>query len=239
MYDLPGFVWAAWFVGGIGMLAAMSVALYRGAIRAGLGRRAAAGVGAAAAALLGGWLVASSLLAGSGAYNRPGTVPLTLVAGGGALIAMLGATRIPVVSRVLAAPGTVARLAVLQTFRVVGLVWLVLMAMGDLPVLFALPAGIGDTATGIAALFVAWRLARGNGRRDAIWFNALGLADLVMAASLAAVARVLHVTPSTDALRLLPLALAPTLFVPLAMALHVVSLGRLLPRRAREAALQA
>jgi hypothetical protein len=72
MYDLPGYIWAAVLVGVIGMPAATSVALYRGAIRAGLGRRRAAGVGAAAATLLAGWLVATSLLALAGAYKGVG-----------------------------------------------------------------------------------------------------------------------------------------------------------------------
>jgi hypothetical protein len=36
-----------------------------------------------------------------------------------------------------------------------------------------------------------------------------------------------HVTPSTEALTLLPLILVPTVAVPLAVALHVVSLRRL------------
>jgi hypothetical protein len=101
------------------------------------------------------------------------------------------------------------------------------------------PAVLGGTATGAAALFVARRLAKGDGRRDAIWFNAFGLADLVVAVVLATLARGLMGYQSIEPLRLLPLVLVPTFGVPLAMAMHVVSLGRLLPRRAPEGALQA
>jgi hypothetical protein len=54
MYDLPAYIWPEVFVAAIGMPAATSVVLYRGATRAGLGRRRAAGVGAAAATLLAG-----------------------------------------------------------------------------------------------------------------------------------------------------------------------------------------
>lgn len=237
MYDFPSYIWAAWLVGVIGIPAATSVALYRSAIRAGLGRRRAAGVGAAAAMLLAGWVVATSLTARAGAYDHTG--PVTAAVGGVLLIVLLAATRIPIVSRVLAAPDTVARLAVLQTFRIVGLVWIVVAALGSLPFLFAVPAGLGDAATSVAALLVARRLARGNGRRDAIWFNAFGLADLVVAVILAALSLILLGYQSVEPLRLLPLVLAPTFAVPLAMAMHVVSLARLLPRRtrAREAAL--
>jgi hypothetical protein len=237
MYDLPSYIWPEVFVAAIGMPAATSVVLYRGATRAGLGRRRAAGVGAAAATLLAGWLVATSLIARAGAYDHPG--PVTAAVAGAVLIALLAATRIPIVSRVLAAPDTVARLAVPQTFRILGALFLVVAALGSLPYLFAVPAGLGDTATGVAALFVARRLVRGKGRRAAIWFNAFGLADLVVAVIVATLALILLGYQSIEPLRLLPLALIPTFAVPLGMALHVVSLGRLLPRRAREAALQA
>jgi hypothetical protein len=66
--------------------------------------------------------------------------------------------------------------------------------------------------------------------REAVRFNVLGLLDLVVAVSLAVLLGLpglVAVTPSTDALRLLPLALVPTVPVPLAVALHIVSLHRL------------
>jgi hypothetical protein len=241
MYDLSGYIWAAVLVGVIGMPAATSVALYRGAIRAGLGRRRAAGVAAAAATLLAGWLVATSLIARDGAYNHSWPVPLLALVAGAVLIALLAATRIPIVSRVLAAPDTVVWLTVLQTFRIVGAASLAAAAVSPLSLLFAVPAGLGDTATGVAAPFVARRLARGNGRRATIWFNVFGLADLVVAVIAATLARRLMGDQSIEPLRLLPLVLVPTFGVPLAMAMHIISLGRLLPRRARarEAALQA
>jgi hypothetical protein len=52
--------------------------------------------------------------------------------------------------------------------------------------LFALPAGLGDIAAGIAAPLVARRLAQGTGRRAALWFNAFGMTDLVVALTLGA-----------------------------------------------------
>jgi len=215
------------------------VALYRGAISAGFGRRGAAGVGAAAAVLLGAWMVASGVLARAGVYDRRELLSPLVIAAATTLVALLAATRIPVMSRVLGAPHTATRLALPHAFRIMGGAFLVVLALGHLPALLAVPAGLGDIATGAAAPFVARRLARGNGRAGALWFNALGLADLVVAVSMATLARILVVTPSTDSLGLLPLALIPTTAVPLAITLHVVSLGRLLPRPAPEPALQA
>jgi hypothetical protein len=230
VYDLPSFIWTLVLAGVIGIPAATSAVLYCGAIAAGIGRRAATGVTAASAALLGGWLVVSGLLAGAGVYRLdPGeAVPWFLVAVAGTLVALLLATRIPLVSRILADPGTAARLALPHTLRVVGVLFLIVMAQGDLPAAFALPAGLGDIAIGVAAPFVARRLARGTGRAGAVRFNVLGIFDLIVAGIIGfLLLGLVEVTPSTAPLTVLPLALVPTTAVPLAVALHIVSLHRL------------
>jgi hypothetical protein len=82
VYDLPSYMWALVLAGVIGIPAATSAVQYRGAIAAGIGRRAAAAVTATTAAVLGGWLVVSGLLARAGVYSQdPGeAVPWFLVA---------------------------------------------------------------------------------------------------------------------------------------------------------------
>jgi hypothetical protein len=234
MLDLPGYVWALVLAGALGIPAATGVALYRGALAAGLSRRTAGTVTTSAVAIWAAWLVGSGLLAAAGVYRQDPAAarPWIAVATGGALAATLLATRIPVVRQILAAPGTAARLAASQTLRVVGVVFLVVLALGQLPAVFALPAGVGDLAVGAAAPFVAYRLRRGRGRAGAVWFNVMGIVDLAVAVSLGFLAglgplRVLDTEPSTLAVTLLPLALIPTTAVPLAVALHVVSLRRL------------
>jgi hypothetical protein len=230
MYDLPSYMWALVLTGAIGIPAATSAVLYRGAIAAGVGRRVAATVTVTTAVVLGGWLVVSGLLARAGVYRQdPGeSVPWFLVVVAGTLIALLLATRIPIVSRILAAPGTPARLVLPHTLRVVGVLFLIAMAQGHLPAAFALPAGLGDIAIGVAAPFVARRLARGTGRAGAVRFNVLGIVDLVVAGIIGfLLVGLVEVTPSTAPLFVLPLALVPTTAVPLAVALHIVSLRRL------------
>jgi len=230
VYELPSYVWVLVLVGAIGIPAATSAVLYRGAVAVGAGRRAATAVAAASAAMLGGWLVVSGLLAGAGVYSqgRGGGVPWFLVAVAGTLISLLLATRIPLVSRILADPGTPARLALPHTLRVVGVLFLIVMAQGHLPAAFALPAGLGDIAIGVAAPFVARRLARGTGRAGAVRFNVLGILDLVVAGMIGfLLLGFVEATPSTAPLTLLPLALVPTAAVPLAVALHIASLRRL------------
>jgi hypothetical protein len=223
-------VWALVLAGAIGIPAATCASLYRGAIAAGIGRRATTTVTAATAAVLGGWLVVSALLAGAGVYSQdPGNaVPWFLVAVAGTLIALLLAIRIPLVSRILADPSMPARLVLPHTLRVVGVLFLIVMALGHLPAAFALPAGLGDIAIGVAAPFVARRLARSNDAAGAVRFNVLGILDLGVAGVIGfLLLGLVEVTPSTAPLTLLPLALIPTTAVPLTVALHIVSLRRL------------
>ena len=115
-------------------------------------------------------------------------------------------------------------------FRVGGLAFLITMGLGHLPALFAVPAGLGDIAAGIAAPFIARRLARGAGRRAALWFEALGITDLVVALGLGGLTgyKIINVTPVNDSISGLPLALIPTVGVPVLLALHIVATRQLL-----------
>src|SRR5215217_3098900 len=169
MYDLASYVWALVLAGVIGIPAATCAVLYRSAVAAGVGHRASTVVVVTAAAGLGGWLVVSGLLARAGVYRQdPGeVVPWLLVVFTATLTALLLATRIPIVSRIVADPGTPMRLALPHTLRVVGVLFLIVMAQGHLPAVFALPAGLGDIAIGVAAPFVALQLARGTGHAGA------------------------------------------------------------------------
>jgi hypothetical protein len=188
MYDPPAYLWAIPIAGVVGILAATCYVLYRGAQRADLGARGAALVAGAAAVLLGGWFAASAVVAGHGWYHTKlgDGVPWLPIAVVGFLGTLFALFRIPSVRRALTANGMASQLELPHTFRVAGIAFLLMMALGQLPALFALPAGVGDIAAGIAAPFVARQLARGNGRRAARWWNAFGIADLVMALTLGA-----------------------------------------------------
>lgn len=234
MSDLPDYVWLLVLVPVIAMPIATSAVLHRGAIAAGMGRRTAGIVAFAVSVVWLGWIAMSAALAQAGVFRQDpsGPNPWFAVALLGSMSLALLATRIPVMSRILAGPGTPSRLAVPQTFRVAGLAFLVVMMLGQLPAVFALPAGIGDVAIGLAAPFVAWRLSRGSGRRRAVWFNILGILDLVVAVGIGVFAglgptQLLSGSTSTSGVTLLPLVLVPTTAVPLAIALHVISLRRL------------
>ena len=242
MYDPPGYLWAITIAGIIAIPAATSLVLYGGAVRAGLSRRRAALLAGGAAAVLGGWFTASAVIAGHGWYHaRLGHgVPWLPVAAAGFLALLLALRRIPVVARALTAPGMLSRLELPHTFRVAeGTTFLLIMFLGHLPALFALPAGLGDIAAGIAAPLVALRLAQGTGRRAAPWFTAFGMTDLVNALTLGALTgfALINVTPSGAPISELPLALIPTAAVPLLLTLHIMSISAL--RRAHRALLPA
>ena len=236
MYDPPGYLWVITIAGVVAILAATCVVLYGGAERAGLGRRRAALLAGGAAAVLGGWFTASAVIAGHGWYHtRLGHgVPWMPVAVVGFLGLLLALRQIPVVARALTAPGMLHRLELPHSFRAVdGVAFLLIMASGHLPALFALPAGLGDIAAGIAAPLVAYRLAQGTGRRAALWFNAFGMTDLIVALTLGAVTayQLIHLTPSGAPISELPLAVVPTVGVPLLFAIHITSVTGLLRAR--------
>jgi hypothetical protein len=231
MYDPPAYIWAITTATTAAIPAATCVVLYSGAKRAGLGRRRAALLAGAAAVVLGGWFTATAVIAGHGWYDtRLGHgVPWLPIAVAGFFGTLLALRRIPVVARALAAPGLASRLEYPHLFRVEGVVFLILMALGHLPALFALPAGLGDIAAGIAAPLVAYRLARGTGRRAARWHNAFGITDLVVALTLGALTgfQLVNVTPSAAPIFELPLALIVTAGVPLLLVLHITSVSAL------------
>jgi hypothetical protein len=104
-----------------------------------------------------------------------------------------------------------------QLWRVIGIAFLFALAFGQLPAGFAVPAGVGDLATGIAALAVV--LSLGNGtltRRRLYAFTALGVGDFLVANATG-----LSLEPS--ALNAWPLAIFPTIMIPFFAVLHLVA----------------
>lgn len=121
-----------------------------------------------------------------------------------------------------------------QTFRIVGVVFLVAWERGTLPAAFALPAGLGDVAVGLLAPFVAAAVSRGapGHRFWAIAWNVAGLADLVSAVFLGVTHTdsplgIFVTHPTTDALAFYPFNLITTFLVPIAIILHAIALRQL------------
>ena len=123
----------------------------------------------------------------------------------------------------------------LNVWRLLGVVFLVLMLNRQMPALWALPAGIGDIFVGATAFRVAGRVATPSGKRRAVVFNLLGMLDLIVAVGLGITTsqgplRLFHTSPTSELATRFPLVLVPTFLVPLAFTLHVISLTQLVGR---------
>jgi hypothetical protein len=104
-----------------------------------------------------------------------------------------------------------------QLWRVIGIAFLFALAFDQLPAGFAVPAGIGDLATGTAALAVVLSLGNGSLTRGRLYaFTALGVGDFLVANATG-----LSLEPPT--LTAWPLAIFPTLMIPFFAVLHLVA----------------
>lgn len=178
------------------------------------------------------WAMITALLAARGTYLQRDTgdappVALQLVTALTALALLLAIS--PSLRGLLTNQKNLLRL---NLWRLEGAVFLALMLTGQMPAVWALPAGIGDIIVGWAAFPVASRLERPGGARRAIGFNLFGLADLVVAVALGIMtspgpAQVFHTVPTSELVTHFPLALVPAFLVPLAFMLHIVSLWQL------------
>jgi hypothetical protein len=136
-----------------------------------------------------------------------------------------------------------AWLVALQLYRVFGSWALAAWLRGVLPGVFALPAGLGDVLTGLFALPAAIALAAGTaqGRRAAIAWNILGLADFAVAITLGMITspgRFQLIVPDVSSIGAgaYPAVLTPAFVVPSSILLHALSLRQLRRRNRAEAA---
>ena len=182
------------------------------------------------AVLAAAWLVGVFLLGAAGNDVLPPRIPIALAA-----TLLMGYLLLlsPTFSRIVAAVPQHWLIGI-QAFRVLGAVWLVRYFAGGLPSLFALPAGIGDVATGLLAPFVAyaWYSGKPYARTAAIAWNLFGMVDLVNAVVLGTL------TNGGAGGIVFPLVLIPAYGVPRSFLIHSYSLIGLLrktsqkPRRA-------
>jgi hypothetical protein len=134
-------------------------------------------------------------------------------------------------------------LVALQLYRVFGSQWLAYWLHGQLPGLWALPAGTGDVLTGLFAVPAAIALATGTaeGRQAAILWNIFGLADLAVAITLGMIispgpAQLIVLNGPSIGIDSYPNVLTPAFVVPGSILLHALSLRQLGRHRRVEAA---
>jgi hypothetical protein len=112
----------------------------------------------------------------------------------------------------------------IQTFRILGGVFLIRWWQGELPAVFAIPAGVGDVLTGLFAPIVAywWYTGKPYARTAAILWNLFGMADLVNAVTIGASIQGSGIV--------FPIVMIPIYAVPRAFLIHSYSLIGLLKR---------
>jgi hypothetical protein len=137
---------------------------------------------------------------------------------------------------------TVPALIALNVTRILGMLFILLYAAKRLPAPFAPVAGWGDIAIGVIALPMAfWVARRPDAARSAVLFwNSLGLADLVIAVTLGALSapgpsRVFFDNPGSGLMSKVPWILIPCFLVPSLMFVHLVVFYRTLTMPAAEA----
>jgi hypothetical protein len=121
-----------------------------------------------------------------------------------------------------------------QLYRALGIIFLILYGAGNMPGLFAWPAGIGDVLVGTLAIVVAIAYARGPERNGDLVFawNILGLTDLIVAVATGMLTASSPIQQfafdvPNELIGSFPLILIPTYLVPLSVLLHLASLTKL------------
>jgi hypothetical protein len=118
-------------------------------------------------------------------------------------------------------------LTLVQSVRIAGIVFLALATYKILPAYFALSAGWGDIIIGATAPFAALALANPGHRKGFIFWQLLGIADLVNALALGTLSG--FIDPhgiSTAAMTVLPMSYIPTFAVPVFLMLHIICIAQ-------------
>lgn len=141
------------------------------------------------------------------------------------------------VFKILLSSLPVSWIVIIQFFRVLGVVFLVLYSQKLLPTQFALPAGIGDLFIGVAALFVAWALHNRKTWSPTVtkWWCYLGILDLIIAVTMGALTSPSNIQslislpfkPTNLLIGEYPLVMIPIFRVPFAITLHMLVLNKL------------
>jgi hypothetical protein len=197
----------------------------------------------AGALVLAAWFAVTTAIAAAGGFSPAvtGNFALAVLALSLALPVAVGVTVVltssairRLISQSNIQPGVIG----VHALRIIpGSVFVIMAAVGVLPAIFGVPAGLGDVLAGSAALLASGWFTSGRWGRVLIW-NVFGLLDFVNAAvlGLATVPGPLHAlqTNPTSALLLTqPLVIVVTFMVPLYMLLHLVSVRYLVASRSK------
>jgi hypothetical protein len=240
MPKVDGWIWAVIVGASLSMVLVVGMGTYRTSSDAVWESRERKKLVAGVVGVVGGWLALWTTLAAVGLFRADPDSVFQVIAAGVAIPIISGLWllgRSALLRRLIEGIPQGWLLAA-QTPRVLGVVFLVLLAQDKLPAHFALPAGYGDMLVGLFAPLVAYLfVTKTPGSRVlATAFNMAGIADLVIAVgtgflSAPSPLRIFFSGPSTEVMTVLPMVLIPTFLVPTFVLLHVVSLRKLMAER--------
>jgi hypothetical protein len=197
---------------------------------------AAQPVGSRFAAIAAGWFLFIVVLGATGIFSTSGIgtaviglaviTPVALAAGAAPRSATL---------RSIALRTPLAALVAIHAGRLLGVFFMLLLDAGRLPATFALAAGWGDIAVGLAALPLAWAIHRGVRGWPILTFawNLIGAADLVTAVTLGvgsapnSPVQFIFESQAASAVAFLPWVLIPGVLVPLYLLTHLAIFSQL------------
>ena len=228
---LPYYVLA----GSVGIVAAILLGLRRALSMAGWSSRDQGRAARISAVILFGWFGAAIALGSLGVY-RGGSDRVPTIQYGLLVPILIGALlilRSSTLARVLDAVPQHWLIGV-QSYRVLGIIFLVLYGAGKLPGVFAWPAGLGDVLVGVLAPVVALTYARGprdNADLVSAW-NIFGIVDLIVAVTTGFTSspspfQLFAFDRPNELISAFPLVLIPTYLVPVSVLLHLASLAKL------------
>jgi hypothetical protein len=188
-------------------------------------------IGPVVAIALAAWLAVVWVLGARGTFVTPrGTPPLALlIAVLSPILVFLAGYRASGALREFVLSADLRLITGMQAWRFGGFVFLALNTYGVLPGYFAWPAGLGDMAIGVTAIWILAGLVRHPGfaasKAFVVW-NLLGILDLIVAVGSGALGPLLGAgfARETNAMAHLPLVLIPAYFVPGFVILHLAAL---------------
>jgi hypothetical protein len=192
----------------------------------------------AGALVLASWFSVSNAITAAGGFTPAvtGNLALPLLALSLALPLAVGVAvglTSPVIRQVIAQSNIQGGVIAVHALRIIpGSVFVAMAALGVLPVIFGVTAGVGDILVGSGALLASRWVTSGRWGRVLIW-NVLGLLDFVNAAVLGLATapgplHALHTNPTSALLLMQPLAIVVVFMVPIYSLLHLVSMRYLL-----------
>ena len=197
----------------------------------------------AAALVLAAWFGVSTAIAAAGGFSPAvtGNLALVLLALSVALPLGVGVTAgltSSAIRRLMSQSNIQSSVIAVHALRIIpGSVFVVMAAVGVLPAIFGVPAGLGDVLAGSASLLASRWFTSGRWGRVLIW-NVFGLLDFINAAVLGLVTapgplHALQTNPTSALLLEQPLVVVVIFMVPIYTLLHLVSMSYLVASRSK------